>query len=154
MNYIKHRINCKCILPQLKYKIPTIFHSFIVFSVIDSNQEFQISFEKCNNCGVIHKILEVEKSKILNGKEDMSTILSIDEIKKSIPEQISNVLQSYDCPKHTWEEVKFILENSLWGKSVILKKEFVDDTTCGKYMIIFGESLIKIENFTREEYVK
>ncbi len=164
-SYIKHLITCKCILPQLKDKIPPIFHSFIVFSVIDDNGNIEPSFAQCNNCRLIHRIIEINESTILN-KQDMPSLLTAEEIKNNIPKPIIDAVEPYlkidNLQKeadqllylHIWQEIDFIIRNQLWGKYVVLVKETMDDIITGKIIIILGESLYKIDNFTQKNYVE
>ncbi|NBP56906.1 hypothetical protein EBU71_10330, partial [bacterium] len=84
-SYIKHLIECKCVLVQYKNITPTVFHKFLVFSEIDGTDGLVIpSYAQCNNCGVIHKINEIGKSSQLR-KESMTALLTIDDIKSSLP---------------------------------------------------------------------
>jgi hypothetical protein len=153
MDYIKHLIECKCILPQFKNRKPPVFHSFVVFSVIEDNGDVRLSFAQCPNCGVIHKVTEVGVSAILR-KEEMSSLMTVDEIKSSLPENLLKILSTYELPLPTWQEISFIFDNELWGKSpVILSKEEVEGITTGKYLAILGKELFQIKSFTREEYV-
>ena len=152
--YCKHMIECKCIHPIFKDVEPTVFHKFIVFSVMDQETcDIKSSYAQCNNCGVIHKIIGIGQSTILK-KEESNSIESIDEIKFSLPNHLRVVLEKYDCDLHVWQEVKFIYENELFGRYVILSKEKDGDNSSvfsGKYMIIISSSLFKIETFEQDE---
>ena len=88
----KHLIKCRCVLPQMKnLPIPTQ-HQFVVFSeVIDGN--VKTKFSQCNNCGVIHKITDICSSEIMNGKDAMSSIMSIEDIKLSMNASLSSILE-------------------------------------------------------------
>jgi hypothetical protein len=154
MDYTKHLIECKCILPQFKNRQPIIFHSFIVFSVVEENGDIQVSFAQCPNCAVIHKVTEIGVSSILR-KEEMSTLMTIDEIKSSLPEGLITLAQGYDLPLSSWQEIQFILENKMWGqRPVILSKEEVEGIKTGKYLAIVGENLYQVKSFSRENYTK
>lgn len=152
--YEKHLIECKCILPQFKGKNPPVFHSFVVFSVIEGpNAVVQMSFAQCPNCEIIHKVTEIGVSTILR-KEEMPSLITIEEIKSCLPESLLKLLSNYNLPLHTWQEINFIIENEFWAKRpVILSKEEVDGVTSGKYLMIIGKELYQIKPFTRENFV-
>ena len=84
MKGVKHLIQCHCILPQYKNSPEPIFHKFVVFSEIDEEDNFVTKLAQCNNCGVIHKVVDACKSEIVRGMEESSAILTIPEIKKSL----------------------------------------------------------------------
>lgn len=153
----KHLVECKCILSQYKNIDPPVFHSFVVFSVINDKQEVIPSYAQCNHCGAIHKIIDICESEILN-KESLANILSIDELKLSLNNKVVQILEMNECPLYVWEEVKFIFENEMWKKYgqqvVILSKEEIDNKTVGKYLIIINENLFTIRNFERTDIIE
>ena len=148
--YIKHTVECNCVLPQYAKLNPATFHQFIVFSVINNDGEIIPAFAKCNNCNAIHKVTEVGISETL-AKEDISLLPKINEIKLNIPEQIIALVESYNLDIPTWQEISFIVENKLWGKPVILSKEEDDGKTIGKFLLILGKSLFKIDSYNTTE---
>lgn len=152
--YTKHMIECNCIHPIFKNSDPPVFHKFIVFSEMDAATcDVKPSYVQCNNCGAIHKITNVGKSVTLK-KEESSAVESIDEIKFSLPNHIKVILEKYDCALHIWQEAKFIYENKLWGRFVILSKEKDSPeatVSYGKYLVIISSSLIKIESFQHDD---
>jgi len=147
--YSKHLIECKCVLPQFKNHNPPKWHCFIVFSEIDESGAVIPSYAQCNNCGIVHKVIEISTSTIL-GKDSISSLPQIDELKSSIPDKLAKILESYNCELPVFQEVIFILEHQLWGRPVILTKELLDNMMVGKYLVIIGESLWKINNFQEE----
>lgn len=149
--YVKHLIECKCVLLQYKNVHPTIFHKFLVFSEIDTtNGTVVSSYAQCNNCGVIHKITEIGKSTILR-KENMGALLTIDEIKSSLPPRLIAILESNQCDLPYWQEAQFIIANNLWGRGFTLSQERENTTIIGKYIVILGENLYDIKPFERDE---
>ncbi len=151
-SYIKHLIECNCILPQFRNMKEPIFHKFVVFTIIDEEDKIEEKITQCPNCKIVHKIIEIGKSTILK-KENSSSIRTLDDIAVSLPENIVAILESHNVDITVYEEVEFIIENKLWGSQVIIAKESVDDITMGKIMIIKNENLVKIDKFTREEYL-
>ena len=128
-------------------------HQFVVFSIIDDENNVQQKFVQCNNCGVIHKVLDVCKSEIMKNREHMSTIITIDDIRSSISKDLANVLELNVATLPTWEACKFIIENKRWGEFVVLNTEDEDDISQGKYVVIIGENLFKVETFLRDRYL-
>jgi hypothetical protein len=111
------------------------------------------SYAQCNNCGMIHKIIDIGVSAVIK-KEESSLVPSIEDIKFSIPSHLRTALEKYDVPIHVWQEVKFIVDNELWGRFVILSKEKDSQEStvfAGKYLIIISEALMKIETFEQDE---
>jgi len=146
-SYIKHLIECNCILPQYKNSTPPIFHKFIVFSELEKESKLIASYAKCNNCGAVHRIFEVNKSETTKN-ENTKGLISKDELKLSLPEKISIILEKYDSDLTVWQEINFLIENKIWGREVILLKE-IEETSKQKRillttLLIAGEKLFKI----------
>ncbi len=150
---IKHLVQCRCILSQFKNQINPPFHQFIVFSVLDDEDKMKTKFAQCNNCGVIHKVVDICKSDIMAGREQMNSILNIDEIKQNLPSQLVTLLETHQPDLTTWEHAKWIIDNQSWGETLILSSESIEGVRQGKYVRILGEKLYKIDTFTRDEYV-
>ena len=153
-SYLKHLVECNCILPQFKRVQPPLFHKFVVFSEIDDKTQNLIStYVKCNNCGAVHRVYEVSKS-VITKNENTKGIVSIDELKLGIPEKLSIILEKYEAQLPIWQEINFIIENKLWGKEIILAKES-EDTKQHKRLLfttllIAGDGLFKINKRERE----
>ena len=148
--YIKHVVECNCILPQFKATNPPVFHKFAVFSVINEKGDIEPTFVECNNCAAIHKVLEVGKSVQLR-KETMKSLPRVDEIKTTIPDAIVKILESYKVDLPTWQEVKFIYDEQKWGRPVILSKEEDAGLVVGKFLLILGLDLYKVDSFVSGE---
>lgn len=147
----KHVIKCRCILHQFKTKKNPPTHSFVVFSIINDDDSVVSKYVQCNNCGIIHKVTDIGRSEIINGKEHMSSIVTLNETKMSIPERLVILLEANNVDQPTWEYTKFIIDNERWGDCVVLSTDETEGTKQGKYVIILGENLFKIESFVREE---
>jgi hypothetical protein len=148
-SYVKHLVECNCILPQyLKYN-PPVFHQFVVFSKFDEAGSFIPSFAQCNNCGAIHKVTEVFKSRAI-AKENVSFLPKAEEIKTGLNPDLVELVDQYNPEIHTWQEIQFIVDNDLWGKTVLLSKEEVEGITTGKFLLILGKSLFKIDSFSTD----
>lgn len=152
---IKHLIRCRCVLPQFKSMQDPPVHQFVVFSAVE-NDQVEIKYAQCNNCGIVHKILDLCKSEILKNKEELKTITTIQDIEQTLPSNLSNLLHHNKCDLPTWEFVSYIVLNKLWGNFVVLASDFDPDENArtGKYLQILGENLFKVESFLREEIVR
>lgn len=147
--YVKHLVECKCILPQYRTMNNPPFHKFIVFSELEENTALvKTSFAQCPSCGAIHRVNEVGLSKILN-KDSMLSLPSIEDIKLGMPERLAAILERHECDLPTWQEVDFIVKNQLWGRPVILTKEREGEMVYGKVMTILSPNLQKIDSFER-----
>ena len=149
-SYLKHLIECNCILPQFLKHNPPVFHKFIVFSVLDDDGIFIPSFAQCNNCGAVHKVTEALTSKTIS-KDNISSLPKVQELKNGLSEKLIEIVEEYKPEIHTWQEIKFIVQNKLWGKTVILNKENIEGMITGKFLMIAGETLFKVDSFTLEE---
>ncbi len=157
MQGIKHIVECHCVLPQNRNKPVTIYHSFIVFSEIDESDTTVPKFAQCNNCGVVHKVIDICKSEIAVGKEDLRSVNTIDDLKIGLPEDTCNLLESYSCDLATWEHVDFIYRNEKWDEQIILARDAIDDEIQGKRVTFRekdGKVLLRLESFISRDIVK
>jgi hypothetical protein len=150
----KHLIKCRCVLPQFKQSSSPPNHQFVVFSVINDDGTVKVKHVQCNNCGIVHKVIDICTSQILPGKETMSSIITIDDIRCSLSANIANVLDINYADIATWEAVQFIIENKNWGDFAVLSSEVDSDVKQGKYIRVLGENLFKVDSFSREEFIK
>ena len=153
MEGVKHLVQCHCILPQYKNRKDPVFHKFLVFSIVDDNDKVLEKVAQCNNCGVLHRVFDLCKSEVIRGKDESASLISINDLKFSLPKDITSVLVSYDCDLPTWENVKFIFDYKLWNSSVVLSKEDIDDIAQIKLLTILSENRVNIETKTRKETI-
>jgi phage regulator Rha-like protein len=99
---------------------------------------------------VIHKVFDITLSEIV-GKENSTALISIDDLKASLPQNLVVVLEKNNADLPTWEAVQFVYENKKWGEFVVIASEADEDARQGKYVRILGENLFKVESFRREE---
>jgi hypothetical protein len=151
---LKHLVTCRCVLPQLKRFDSPPPHQFVVFSVIDDNDVIRTKFAQCNNCGIIHKVVEVNRSEIMQGREDMRSIPKVDDIRLSLPQGLVSLLDQNDADLPTWEASQHAYDNEQWGSFVVLSTDEEDGLRQGKCVRILGKNIFKIETFTREEVFK
>ena len=151
---IKHLIQCHCFLPQYRGKPDPVFHKFTVFSVLDLESDtVEPKFAECNNCGAAHKIIDLCKSEIVVGKDEVKTQITIEDIKFSLPESLFDLLTSYNRELPDFEHALFILENNLWGDYIVLTREEMEDYTQGKIVSFVGPEKFKVESYTHRSSV-
>ena len=146
---VRHLIECHCTLPQYRNANPPVYHKFVVFSVLDEDA-IQKKLVQCNNCGIIHKVVDLCKTEIAHGMEEGQSLRSIEDIKIGIPDKMVNFLIQQNADISTWEYVEFILDNKQ-EKEVILKKEQKDDLTQLKILHIKEDGTFKVKNETRQD---
>ena len=148
-SYVKHLVECGCVLPQFQQKRPIVFHRFVVFSVVNEKGAVEPSQACCNNCGAVHSVTEVGVSKRLQ-KEEANLAPKVSDFKFSVPEGMREILLSYKSPVDVWQEACFILENELWGRSVVLVKEEEQRTekVTGKALQILGVTIFRVQPFS------
>ena len=140
-------------LPQFRKSSEPVFHKFVCFSVIDEDDDLVQKFCECNNCGVIHKIIDTCRSEIVHNSEDNISIMSIDDIKISLTPDLISILNSHKCDISVWENVKFILDNDIWNESVVIARDKMGDSTQVKILTIKSENKIKIETHVRKDEI-
>lgn len=148
--YIKHLIECRCFLAQFRSWEEPPNHKFIVFSELDDHGDIKPSYAQCNNCGIIHKVGEVGNS-ITIKKEEMRSLETIKDISNDLPEWLSSLLDEYKCELHVYQEARFIYNNEMWGRFIVLSREREDELVIGKLCQILGKNLHKIEMFEIDE---
>jgi len=145
----KHLVKCRCVLPQYKNLKEPPAHRFVVFSTIKDDGDIVVKYAQCNNCGIIHRVTNICTSEIMAGKDHMNSIIKIEDIKASLAPNFVNVLEANSADLPTWEAIQFIVENKRWGDFTILNSETEGGEVHGKYIRVLGETLCKIESFTR-----
>ena len=150
MDGIKHLVQCHCVLPTLRKLPDPVYHSFIVFSVVDDGGNVISKDAECTNCGVIHKVTDICKSEITT-KEKSSAIITQKDISLMIPSDLTNVLATYDCDIATWEQAHFIYTNQKWGEKIIVSRQVEDGSVKGKMLTFEGPGKFKIESFEMTE---
>lgn len=113
-----------------------------------------MKFAQCPNCGLVHRVTEIGVSEIVTGREDMVSIVSIDDIRASLPERLVDILTVNGADLPSWEAARFIYENAQWGGYVTLSTDVEGDVRQGKYVRILGTNLFSVDTFIREEVVK
>jgi hypothetical protein len=146
---VRHLIECHCTLPQYRNANPPVYHKFVVFSVLDEDA-IQKKLVQCNNCGIIHKVVDLCKTEIAHGMEEGQSLRTIEDIKIGIPDKMVTFLTQQNADISTWEYVEFILDNKQ-EKEVILKKEQKDDLTQLKILHIKEDGTFKVKNETRQD---
>ncbi len=148
---VKHLVKCVCVLPQLSKLSNPPSHEFKVFSAYDDEGSgFESTFVQCDNCGIVHKVIDVCTSTIQRDRDEMTSLVTIEDVKHSMPPNLATILEQNRVDLATWQHVSWIIEEKQWGASIVLTSEYIDGTRQGKIMTILGESLFKLNNFTNE----
>ncbi len=146
---IKHLLQCHCILPQYKNSKSPVFHQFVVFSVLDKDSDtVQLKYAECNNCSAVHKVVDICKSEIVIGKDEVISQLSISDLKYALPSSLFELLQTYDREISDFEYAQFILENEVWDKYIILTREEINNETQGKLVRFILSDKFRVESYT------
>ena len=146
---MRHLVECHCILPQFRNTNPPVYHKFIVFSLSD-NDVVQPKLAQCNNCGIIHKIIDFCKSEIVHGLEDSSSLRTIDDIKVSMPKNLVEFLVPQNLDISLWELIEFVLDNKI-EKEIPLNKDDKTDITQIKILHIKDDGSFKVKSVTRQD---
>ena len=150
----KHLIQCHCILPQYRNMDNPIFHKFVVFSKINEEGDIEKKLARCNNCGVIHSIVDMCKSELATNIEDTDAVITVDDIKQCIPERLCEILEDAKSDIATWEHVDDIYENKEWGSSITLTKQSLNGETHLNVLSIKGRNIFRIQTHVRQDDIK
>jgi len=74
-------------------------------------------------------------------------------MKPSISKDVVSILETYSCDFATWENVKFIYDNSLWGSVVTISRDEIDNNVQLKVLTIKDENKINIDTRIRKEVI-
>ena len=154
-DYVKHLIDCHCILSIYKNRTKPIYHKFPVFSIIEEDS-IKEKYVLCNNCDIVHKVFEINKSEIKWGNEGFKSLVTTKEdIKFNLEnlgmERLVTILEVNNVDISDWELIDYLLENDLEGKVVIDKKE-IEDSINYKYLEI-KNGKYKIKNDIVQRYL-
>lgn len=147
---IYHTIQCTCIVNQFKRRTNPPLHEFFVFSVIENDILYE-SFVACNNCGLIHKVTDLNTSTI-TGKEDSPRVKQLDDIKLMIPKNVIEIIAKYDLPKHIYEHILYIYEEKAWGERILLQSEIEEKYIYCKYLKFNNFDNFLIQNESHQLY--
>jgi len=153
MRGIKHLVQCHCILPQYRDRAVPVFHQFVVFSVVDDSDTVIPKYVQCNNCAVVHKVVDICRTELAVGRDELSTMLTVDDVALTIPVDVRTVLESYKADIATWENVQYILQQKCWGSHVVLTHDVVKEDVQGKLLMFNGPGLFNIETFIRKDVI-
>jgi len=136
-------------LPQYKNRETSVFHKFLVFSIVDEESDtVEVKFSACNNCGAVHKIIDICKSEMIIGRDEVPTQMSIEDFQYSLPVDLYELLNTYHKEVPDFEHAQFILENEKWEDHIVLTREELEDMIQGKLV-----RFIAIDRFRIESYV-
>jgi len=143
---IKHLIQCHCYLRIYKSEEKTIYHKFPVYSKMNDYGKIISKYAQCNNCQAVHKVYEIEKSEIFSGKDQTESLPSIEDLKYSLPQKIVEILKEYKKDIADYEHAIDIIENSLWGSFIILKRDIINEMYQIKYLVINSQDNYQIKS--------
>ena len=156
MRYIKHLVECQCTLSIYKNRSKNIFHKFPVFSFVDLDDNIVEKYVLCNNCDILHKVVEINKSEIKWGNEGLKSLVTTKEdIKFNFESQglheLVNILESNLIDISEWEYIDYLFENSLEGQIVLEKTEI--DNNINLKLLIIKNNKYRIKNELVQRYL-
>jgi hypothetical protein len=118
-------------------------YEFVVFSELEDGTVVT-KLASCPNCGIIHKVIDICTSEVLN-RDEARTLTSLDDVKLSLTPQLCAILEKHDVDISIWEHARWILENQSWGSFVVLENEKVSGGKNVKILSILGPALFRVE---------
>jgi hypothetical protein len=151
----KHLIECHCTLSIFKkHSTGNVYHKFPVYSKFDDNDNVIQKIVQCNNCGVVHKIVDICQSEIMGGKDDLKTGLDIEDIGMQLPTRLEHILIKNNCDIATWEHALDIIDEERWGESIIISRQIIESKQNIKLLEIFSIDKFKITaNIIEDEII-
>jgi hypothetical protein len=155
-HYIKHLIECQCILKIFENKTKPLYHKFVVFSFIEK-EDIEEKYVTCNNCDIVHRVYDICKSEIKWGKEGYKSLVCTKEdvafnLKSNGKQNIADLLSINNIEVPDWELVDYLLEENLEGHIILDKKE-IDNNINYKVLYFLKDGKIKIKNELDQRYV-
>lgn len=155
-SYIKHLIECQCILKIFENTTKPLYHKFVVFSLTD-NETVKEKYVTCNNCDIVHRVYDICKSEIKWGKEGYKSLIYTKEdisfnLANNGKQNISDLLTINDVDIPDWELVDYLIEKNLEGHVVLSKKE-IDNDVNYKILYLLKDGKIKIKNELEQRYL-
>ena len=141
---LKHLIQCHCVLPQYRNVTPTVFHKFVVFSLVEDDVVKE-KIVQCNNCGVLHRIVDHCKSEIIHGKDSSSAVRTVEDVELNIPEKLAAYLKSQQVDIATWEQVEWVLDNPQ-DIEIVIRRDEQGDRTNLKILTIKKDKTFRTRN--------
>tara|TARA_Y200000002_G_C22683823_1_gene665155 strand:- start:1323 stop:1796 length:474 start_codon:yes stop_codon:yes gene_type:complete len=150
--YVKHLVECQCVLNLFKNKTKTVYHKFKVFSEINENDEIKEKYVICNNCDIVHRVYEVCQSEIKWGSENLKSLVTTKEdvkfnLESNNKEKIVLELEKNNIDLCEWEYIEYLIENNKEGK-IILNKNEIDNN------IVYNILYIKGDNFSIKKEIQ
>lgn len=153
--YIRHLIECQCILKIYEKRTKPVYHKFPVFSTFNKEGEVEEKYVSCNNCNSIHRVYDVFKSEIMWGQDGIQGLVnSIEDIRFNLDslgkEKLVEILTINKIEDISiWEQVEYLIENNLSDKIILEKNEIKDNIVLKILYVDKDIHKIKKESFQR-----
>ena len=73
-DYICHTVECQCVLPIYNKIEKPVYHQFVVFNKLNDDS-MEEKYVECNNCGIIHQIVGLNKSNIISDTTNYKSLV-------------------------------------------------------------------------------
>lgn len=156
MKYLKHLIECQCILPQYKKQDKVLFHKFPVFSLFKENvnQDFSQPIEKyvkCNNCDAVHRVYDICKSELLKNSDNyVDLVTNLEDLKYSIPVELIEILSKNQMDIADYEMCSHLIEEKGSDKIILSKKVVGNNIVCKFLIFTDGKFSVKQQTFQKD----
>ena len=153
MKGLKHLVECHCVMPQYRKQADPPYHQFIVFSLIDDSETVVSKHARCNNCGVIHNIIDICKSEVMLGQE-VGAVMTKEDCGMMLPAGVKQILETYECEVPDWEHALYILQNEKWNDFIIVNREDTEiGDLAGKILKFLAPGNYRLEPFLQKRTI-
>jgi hypothetical protein len=118
-----------------------------VFSIVDESDTVIVKYADCNNCGAVHKVYDICKSELIVGRDETTSTLKKEDFKMSLPQSLYELLDQYNKEICDYEYSQFVIDNEVWGSSVVLTREELDSHIQGKILRFIGKEKFRVESY-------
>ncbi len=131
-DYVKHLIECHCVLPQYRNRQEPVYHKFPVFSILEDDALVE-KIVRCNNCDAVHRVFDVCKSEIYIGDLDLSSIATAKEVLSEMPDALRESLAPLNLDICTLEHILWCIENEK-NEKIPLRRDTVKEKIFVKFI--------------------
>jgi len=124
-----------------------------VFSLIDDSETVVSKHARCNNCGVIHNIIDICKSEVMLGQE-VGAVMTKEDCGMMLPAGVKQILETYECEVPDWEHALYILQNEKWNDFIIVNREDTEiGDLAGKILKFLAPGNYRLEPFLQKRTI-
>ena len=143
-DYICHTVECQCVLPIYNKIEKPVYHQFVVFNKLNDDS-MEEKYVECNNCGIIHQIVGLNKSNIISDTTNYkSLVVNKEDLSYNLPTKYLEFLTKKNIEEiYIWEKIYFLLENNI-NESVLYNKTKIENFVICEFIDVIDKNNFKL----------